>query len=128
MAENIKGEKLGNWKLMQKCLDVDLKGSRKWVLIVLCSHFPNIFPSVARIAREAGIGPTTVKAAIKDLQREAWITKKRQYSESNKYTVNVKRIMSTPPIQLEIPEVEGKSPSLDQETDSAEQPAESDEK
>jgi hypothetical protein len=51
MVENMKGE-TGSWKLMAKCLDLDPKGSHKWVLVVLCYHYPNIFPSEARIAKE----------------------------------------------------------------------------
>jgi len=122
MVENMKEEKVGSWKLAQKCLDLNLKGSRKWVLIVLCFHYPNIFPSEARIAREAGIGLTAVKAAIKDLERDGWIKRKRRYSKSTTYLVHVDRIMSTPPSKLESPSMEEELP--DPETDSTSQPSE----
>jgi len=82
MVENMKGETVGSWKLMEKCLDLDLKGSHKWVLIVLCSHYPNIFPGEARIAKEAGIGLTAAKGAIKYLEREEWITRQRRNSKT----------------------------------------------
>jgi hypothetical protein len=107
MVENMKGETVRSWKLMQKCLDLDLKGSRKMALMVLCSHYPNIFPGEARIAKEAGIGLTAAKAATKYLEKEGWITRQRRHSKSTVYTVDVERIMATPRRELRIPAVEG---------------------
>jgi len=125
MVEDVKGESVGNWKLMVKCLDLDLKGSHKWVLVVLCYHYPNIFPSEARIAKEAGIGLTAAKGAIKYLESEGWITRERRYSKSTVYTVNVARIMATPPRRLRIPAVEGGLPFPRPEADGTSQPPES---
>lgn len=125
MVENVKGETVGSWKLMEKCLDLDLKVSRKMVLMVLCSHYPNIFPGEARIAKEAGIGLTAAKGAIKYLEREGWIKRRPRYSKSTVYTVNVERIMATPPPRLRIPAVEGGLPFPEQEADGTSQPSES---
>jgi hypothetical protein len=124
MVENMKGETVGSWKLMEKCLDLDLKVSRKMVLMVLCSHYPNIFPGEARIAKEAGIGLTAAKGAIKYLEREGWIKRRPRYSKSTVYTVNVERIMATPPPRLRIPAVEGGLPFPEQEADGTSQPSE----
>jgi hypothetical protein len=111
MVENMKGETVGSWKLMEKCLDLDLKGSHKWVLIVLCSHYPNIFPSEARIAKDAGISLANAKRALAYLEKEEWITRQRRYSNKTTiYTVHVSRIMATPPRKLTIPTVEGGLP------------------
>jgi hypothetical protein len=110
MVENMKGKTVGNWKLMQKCLYLDLKVSRKMVLMVLCSHYPNIFPGEARIAKEASIGLTAVKGALDYLEREGWITRQRRYSKTTVYTVNVERIMAAPPLKFGIPAVEGGLP------------------
>lgn len=121
----MKGESVGSWKLTEKCFDLDLKGSHKWVLTVLCSHYPNIFPSEARIAKEAGIGLTAVKGAIKYLEREGWIKRQPRYSKSTVYTVNVERIMATPPCMLRIPAVEGGLPFPGPEPDRTAQPPES---
>jgi hypothetical protein len=125
MVENMKEETVGSWKLMEKCLDVDLKVSRKMVLIVLCSHYPNIYPGEARIAKEAGIGLTAAKRAIKHLDREGWIKRQPRYSKTTVYTVNVARIMATPPRRLRIPAVEGGLLFPDQEADGTPQPPES---
>jgi hypothetical protein len=124
MVENMKGETVGSWKLMEKCLDHDLKGPLKWVLVVLCYHYPNIFPSEARIAKEAGIGLTAAKGAIKYLESKDWITRERRYSKSTVYTVNVARIMATPPRRLRIPAVEGGLPFPGPEADRTPQPSE----
>ncbi len=123
--ENMKGETVGSFKLMVKCRDLDLKGSHKWVLTVLCSHYPNIFPSEARIAKEAGIGLTAVKGAIKFLESEGWISRQRRYSNTTIYTVNVERIMATPRPKLRIPAVEGGLPFPGPEPDRTSQPPES---
>jgi len=124
-VENMKGETVGSWKLMEKCLDLDLKGSRKMVLMVLCSHYPNIYPGEARIAKEAGIGLTAAKRAIKYLESKDWITRERRYSKSTVYTVNVDRIVATPPRRLRIPAVEGGLPYPGPEADGTSQPSES---
>jgi hypothetical protein len=125
MVENMKEETVESWKLIEKCLDLDLKGSHKMVLVVLCSHYPNIFPGEARIAKEAGIGLTAAKGAIKYLEREGWIKRRPRYSKSTVYTVNVERIMATPRRELRILAVEGGLPFPDQEADRTPQPSES---
>jgi len=125
MVENMKRETVGSWKLMEKCLDLDLKVSRKMVLMVLCRHYPNIFPGEARIAKEAGIGLTAAKRAIKFLESEGWISRQRRYSNTTIYTANVDRIMATPRRDLRIPAVEGGLPFPGPEADSTSQPPES---
>jgi hypothetical protein len=110
---------------MEKCFDLDLKVSRKMVLMVLCFHYPNIFPSEARIAKEAGIGLTAAKAAIKHLERDGWIKRRPRHSKSTVYTVDVARIMATPPRKLGIPAVEGGLPFPGPEAEGTSQPPES---
>jgi hypothetical protein len=110
MVENMKGETVGSWKLMEKCLDLDLCAAHKWVLIVLCSHYPNIFPSEADIAEDAGISQATVRRAIAYLEKEKWIAVHPRKGTSNLYTVDVARIKATPPRKLTTPTVEGGLP------------------
>lgn len=64
------------------------------ILWVLQSHYPNIHPSIARIAHESGISRRKVQQAIADMERKGWITREPRVStggdrDSNSYRMNV---------------------------------------
>jgi hypothetical protein len=51
------------------------------LLLVLQSHYPNIRPSLATLAKESGVARSTVCSTLAELERKGWITRGQEQGE-----------------------------------------------
>lgn len=66
---------------------VKLSPSARLVLIVLCSHYPNIYPSIKTIQEEAGINSKqSVITALKELSKHGLILYETKKSNNYQFT------------------------------------------
>jgi hypothetical protein len=77
------------------------------VLAELAQHWPNIYPSLNRIARHTGLARSTTIAALKRLAKKGLITQHsaatkhaQQRAFSNGYTIHWEQIADAPPEDL----------------------------
>jgi hypothetical protein len=59
--------------LVSAVLFLKLSASEKLVLMALCWHYPNIYPSVARIAALASRSERCVRSCLRSLQEKGLI-------------------------------------------------------
>jgi DNA-binding transcriptional regulator YhcF (GntR family) len=69
-----------------------LKASEKLVLAALAYHYPNVFPSIARIAELAGVSRATAKRALRTLVKKGLIFKHWRNNCTTLYELKVDRI------------------------------------
>lgn len=68
--------------------DAELCGMPKLVLTMLLSRADSsgmAYPSIARLARDAGIGPATVRRALRELERAGWVRTRSEEGRSSDY-------------------------------------------
>jgi predicted transcriptional regulator len=71
-----------------------LKPSEKLVLQALAYHYPNVFPSIARIAGLAGVSKATAKRALRKLVKKGLIFKHWRDNRTTVYELKVDRILT----------------------------------
>jgi predicted transcriptional regulator len=88
-----KSIQLHSWRLVTRCLLLKLRPSEKLVLQALAFHYPNAFPSIARIAALAGVSRATAKRALRELVGKGLIFKNWRRKRTTLYKLNVDRIL-----------------------------------
>jgi hypothetical protein len=83
---------IGNWKMVDACFDLPLKGPQKIILMAICRHYPKSFPSLSTIAREAGVHESTVKRSLPKLEQAGYLRRHRRPNKSTEYELAVGRI------------------------------------
>lgn len=78
--------------------------SMKAIFRVLADYYPRVFPAVATIAEQSGVGCTTARLALRELKRQDWITEQLQEGQKPKaggagctveYVLNVGKVSET---------------------------------
>ena len=88
-----KSIQLHSWRLVTRCLLLKLRPSEKLVLQALAFHYPNAFPSIARIAALAGVSRATAKRALRELVGKGLIFKNWRRKRTTVYDLKVDRIL-----------------------------------
>ncbi len=88
-----------SFNLLQDCIDmdVDMAASSHAVLVVICRHANDAgtcFPSTALIAKKSHLNPRTVMQAVKELERDAWISCNQSAGKKRFFIVNAEKIKS----------------------------------
>jgi len=83
----------GSFDLIDACFDLPLKSPPKIVLMAVCRHYPNSFPSRALLAKEAGVCERTVKYALAKREQAGYIKRHLRAYKSTEYEVMVDRIV-----------------------------------
>lgn len=105
-------KKLQSLKPVFTCLPNWLRGkvlpSEGWLLWILKSHYPNIFPSIQTLAEEAGMSERTVITVLKSLETRGLIRKINPFQagvrrRSNTYELLVDQMPSQMALDAEIP-------------------------
>jgi len=72
--------------------------AKKGVLRVLADYYPNVWPSVATIAKQAGLGERQTQKALTALEVEGYIaalsSKKGGRSGTTQYRINIEQIVN----------------------------------
>jgi len=83
--------------LVSAVLLLKLSASEKLVLQALCHHYPNAYPSVARIADMASQSERWVRRCLRSLQKkgliEVYYRRDGQVQDTSSYAINAERIL-----------------------------------
>src|SRR5438874_1979300 len=66
-------EEMTSFKLSKLVTSIPLAGIKRAVLRALADHYPNVWPSVATLAQEAGFGTTATRKYLRELEADGFI-------------------------------------------------------
>lgn len=87
--------KIHSHQLIAKALELTLPIYEKMVLMVLCQHYPNVFPGEPRIAKMASMSERQVRRCLRRLIGKGLIDIEYRRGVVNLYTLNTSKILRT---------------------------------
>jgi biotin operon repressor len=68
----------------------------KHALMVLATYWPNIWPSVDRLARNMGIGERAAQKRLRELEQAGVITRQDRPGRTSRYRLNLPALQTDP--------------------------------